>query len=56
MSDRIKANHGGGFKGIPWKGIPWNKGKRTGLFDRKLYDHQRKINLRNQDFLFFGLL
>jgi hypothetical protein len=35
----------------------WNKGKILGTFafDRKLYDYQRKITLRNQDFLLFGL-
>ena len=50
MSDRIKANHGGG----PPKGHK-KKIRKPINFDRKVYDRQRKITLRNQDFLLFGL-
>jgi len=38
------------FKG---KRSPWNSGIRN--WSRKAYDRQRKITLRNQDFLLFGL-
>jgi len=50
MSERIKANHGGGCP----KGIV-RKVKRPVNFNRKVYDRQRKITLKNQDFLLFGL-
>ena len=51
-SDRIKAHPGGGGRPV---GTGGNKRPRPINFVRKVYDRQRKITLRNQDFLLFGL-
>jgi|TARA_R110000782_G_C14641139_1_gene395631 hypothetical protein len=48
MSDRIRANWNGGCPAGTKRPRPIN-------FVRKVYDRQRKINLKNQDFLLFGL-